>query len=209
MGTPPVQPAHPSGPDPAAVTVLLGRIARGEARAGDELIPLVYEELRRMARGQMAREPRRGAANTLTPTGLVHEAYLKMVAGKDVCFESRAHFFASAARSMRQILVDRARARLTSKRGGKRRRVELAEDVTAEPEEVLGVDTALAKLEITDPRKAQVVMLRYYAGLSIEETSAALDLSAATVKNDWNYARAWLRRELSNETSESGGGGHA
>ena len=186
-----------------AVTLLLGRIAHGEPAAAGELIPLVYEELRRIARAHMNKEPGRGNANTLTPTGLVHEAYLKMLAGKEVTFDSRAHFFASAARSMRQILVDRARARLTAKRG-RAKRADVPEDLAApldqaepDPEELLGIDAALGKLEVAEPRKAQVVMLRYFTGLSIEETAAALELSTATVKNDWNYARAWLRRALS------------
>jgi RNA polymerase sigma factor (TIGR02999 family) len=188
-----------STPPPENVTQLLSAIAAGDVKASDELLPLVYEELRRLARSQMARE---SDAQTLQPTALVHEAYLRLVGsgdGQDPKWEGRGHFFASAALAMRRILVERARGRARLKRGGDRAREPLHDGLAA-PEsgeiDLIVLDEALKRLEIHNPRACQVVMLRYFAGLEIEAAAAALNLGPTTVKADWNYAKAWLHREM-------------
>ncbi|MBL9149765.1 MAG: sigma-70 family RNA polymerase sigma factor [Phycisphaerae bacterium] len=188
--------ANSRGGGRSDVTRLLDAAGAGDARASAELLPLVYEELQALARSFMAKE---GAAHTLQPTALVHEAYLRLV-GDGSTWDNRGHFFVAAATAMRRILIDRARQRHRLKRGGNRRRVELADAALAtepESEDLLALEQALARLEAKDPRKGQVVMLRYFAGLSNEETATVLGVSLATVKNDWAFARAWLHRELS------------
>lgn len=186
---------------PHEVTQLINLASGGDSRAAEELLPLVYQELRNLARSRMSAESGGGAGHTLQPTALVHEAYMRLLGpdGQALKWDGRAHFFGAAARAMRRILVERARARNSIKRGGGRPRVELDENaLAAEPEsdQLLELESALEKLEQLDRRKAEVVMLRYYAGLSIEETAAALDVSPATVKNDWTFARAWLSNEM-------------
>ena len=165
--------------------------------SSSELLPVVYDELRRLARSRISREPE---GLTLQPTALVHEAYLRLTGdGKERRWDGRGHFFAAAAIAMRRILVERARHYKRIKHGGTQRRVELDADAPAlhvDPSEVLGVDRALTQLEAIDARKAQVVSLRYFAGLTVEETAAAMGLSPATVKNDWMFARAWLHQAL-------------
>lgn len=181
------------------VTQLIAAACDGDPRAAEHLLPLVYEEMRRLAAARLAKEPGAGKAHTLQPTALVHEAYMRLVGGGDVRWDGRGHFFAAAALAMRRILVERARRRGRVRHGGGRQRVALpVESLAEEPQddELLLLDDALKKLEELDGRKYQVVMLRYFAGLSIEDTAAALDISSATVKNDWNFARAWLRREV-------------
>jgi RNA polymerase sigma factor (TIGR02999 family) len=162
-----------------------------------ELLPQVYEELRRLARARLAREP---SGLTLQPTALVHEAYLRLAGdGANRRWDRRGHFFAAAAIAMRRILVERARHYRRIKHGGAQLRVELdAESPALAPTlpDVLAVDQALTRLEQLDPEKAQVVLLRYFAGLTIEETAAAMALSPATVKNEWAFARAWLHDVL-------------
>ncbi len=179
------------------VTVLLARIHDGDSRAAGELLPVVYDELRRLAKSRLAKE--RGP-QTLDPTALVHEAYLRLVGDGDASWGGRGHFFGAAAIAMRRILVERARARNRIKRGGGAARVELTEQaLVSEPpaDELIALDEALDRLSAMDARKGRVVMLRYFAGLGVEETAKALDVSEATVKNDWAFARAWLHRELS------------
>ena len=161
-----------------------------------ELLPQVYDELRRLARARIAREP---AGLTLQPTALVHEAYLRLASGSDRRWDRRGHFFAAAAIAMRRILVERARHYRRIKHGGAQHRVELdseAPGTASALPEVLAVDQALTKLEQIDPQKARVVLLRYFAGLTVEETAAAMDVSPATVKNEWAFARAWLHDVL-------------
>jgi RNA polymerase sigma-70 factor, ECF subfamily len=182
--------------DPNAdVTALLVRWSNGEDVARDQLIEVVYRELHRLARGYLQRE-RRG--HSLAPTGLVHEAYLRLVDQHAVQWQSRAHFFAIAAHVMRRVLVDHARAHGAAKRGGGA--VVPLEDVdaaTAAPEvDLLALDSALDKLGALDPRQKQIVELRFFGGLTVEETAAVLDVAAITVKRDWALARAWLFREL-------------
>jgi RNA polymerase sigma factor (TIGR02999 family) len=166
-----------------------------------DLLPLVYDELRRLARRYMARER---PGQSLQPTALVHEAYLRLLKEKRQPWRNRSHFFAIAANSMRQILVERARARAAAKRGGSRVRVTMGEDIAAVGQssvDLLALDEALEKFAAMDPQLARIVELRFFGGLSIEETAEAIDVSPATVKRSWNVARAWLKRELSEDSS--------
>jgi len=179
-----------------AVTSLLGRIRRGDGDAFNELFPLVYAELRRIAAREMRRER---SGRTLQTTALVHEAYLRLLKDASLSLDNRAHFLGVAAHAMREILIERARARVAQKRGGGAIRVTLDEAISPSPDvsiDVLALDEALQRLARLDNRHAQVVELRYFGGLSVEETAAALNLSPATVKRAWTLARAWLFREL-------------
>jgi RNA polymerase sigma factor (TIGR02999 family) len=178
------------------VTRLLLAVREGDANAASELVPLVYEELRRLA-GHYMRGERPG--HTLQATALVHEAWLKLIGATPVEFESRSHFFAMAAQQMRRILVDHARARQADKRGGPAEKLPLNEVVVgpeAEQADILALDDALQTLARLDPQQSRIVELRYFGGLSIEETASALGISPATVKRDWNMAKAWLYQEL-------------
>jgi RNA polymerase sigma factor (TIGR02999 family) len=179
------------------VTVLLGELQRGCKEAEAELIPLVYKELRRIA-GFHLRQERIG--HTLQPTALVNEAYLRLVDQTRVEWRSRAHFFGVASQMMRRVLVNYARDRKAAKRGGKRVRIELEDPeigVTPEQsEEVLVVDQALNRLTEFDPRQARIVEIRYFGGLTVEQTAEALGISPRTVKREWAMAKAWLQAEL-------------
>jgi RNA polymerase sigma factor (TIGR02999 family) len=179
--------------------------ADGEPGSSAELLPQVYDELRRLARSRLAREP---AGLTLQPTALVHEAYLRVAGnGADRRWDRRGHFFAAAAIAMRRILVERARHVRRVKHGGEQQRVELDSEspaIAMSLPDVLAIDQALTRLEQLDPNKARIVLLRYFAGLTIEETAAAMELSPATVKNEWAFARAWLHDVLSREGRASG-----
>jgi len=178
------------------VTSLLARIGRGDQHAIDDLFPLVYAELRRIASREMRRER---PGRTLQATALVHEAYLRLVKDATLSAASRGQFLGIAAHAMREILIERARARVAQKRGGGAARITLDESLSATPGlsiDVLALDEALQRLARLDPRHAQVVELRYFGGLSVEDTAAALGLSPATVKRAWTLARAWLYREL-------------
>ena len=177
------------------VTELLVAWGAGDRDAGDHLLPIVYEDLHRQAMRAVRNEP---AESTLDATGLVHEAYLRLVAQERVTWKNRAHFFGIAAQIMRRILVDHARGRRAEKRGGGMQRVTLA-DVALNPGarvDVLQLDDALERLAALDPAQARLVELRYFGGLTIEETAEALEMSPATVKREWAITRAWLRREL-------------
>lgn len=177
------------------ITGLLQAVEGGSPGALDRLAPLVYEELRQLAAGYLRAER---ADHTLQTTGLVHEAWLKLVDQTRTTWKNRAHFFGIAAQAMRRILVDHARRRRSAKRDGGRP-VTLDEDAAAAPadsDEVLAVDEALDRLAGLDARQARIVELRYFAGLSVEETAQALEVSPATVKRDWVLAKAWLQREL-------------
>ena len=180
------------------VTRILSDLAKGDAQAAGQLLPLVYEELRKLAAVRMAAE---SPDQTLQPTALVHEAYLRLVSPvDDARWENRGHFFAAAAEAMRRILVDAARRKQTEKHGGHRHRVELT-DVPADPEvvdeQLLALDEALTRLAAEDPVAARLVEMRHFAGLSIEDAAAALGLSRATAYRHWTYARAWLRDAIS------------
>jgi len=176
------------------VTRLLEAIQHGDARAGEELLSLVYAELRQLARAKMGREQ---PGHTLQPTALVHEAWMRMGEQR---FENRAHFFGAAAEAMRRILIERARRKLAAKHGANAEHVDADDIETAAPTEkddgLLAVHEALDALAAHDARKAELVKLRYFAGLTIEEAAEVLGISAPTAKRDWTYARAWLFREI-------------
>jgi RNA polymerase sigma factor (TIGR02999 family) len=178
---------------------VLAAIGKGDPRASDQLLPLVYGELRKLARSLMAKTP---PGNTLQPTALVHEAYLRLVRPAQAEWDGRGHFFSAAAQAMRQILVDQARRKAARKHGGGQRRVDVDAvdevDLAIQPpgEDILALDDALTRLEREAPRKAEVVKLRYFAGLSAAETASVLGVSLATVERDWTFARALLLAEL-------------
>jgi RNA polymerase sigma factor (TIGR02999 family) len=180
-------------------TELLLAWGRGETRAFDQLVPLVHDELRRLARRYMARERR---DHTLQASALVNEAYLRLIDLKQMQWQNRAHFFAMSARVMRRILVDFARAHRNEKRGGGAPRVTLDEALLPPIESsynLVALDDALHALAAVHPRKSDVVELRYFGGLSLEETAEALHVSIDTVKRDWRFARLWLLREIKGE----------
>jgi RNA polymerase sigma-70 factor (ECF subfamily) len=186
--------ASPGRPDD--VTLWLEAWSGGDADAFERLFPILYPELKRLANRQMRGER---AGHTLQTTALVHEVFLELVGQRRARFESRQHFLAVAAFVMRRILTEHARSHAAAKRGGGVRPVELPDDFaieTAKLEEILAVDQAIDRLAAIDPRAAKVVVLRYFGGLSHDETAGALGVSGITVKRDWAVAKAWLRREL-------------
>jgi len=193
------------------VTRILNAIERGDARGADQLLPLVYEELRLLAARKLSHEP---PGQTLQATALVHEVYLRLVGEQNQSWTGRAHFFRAAAEAMRRILIDHARRKKSEKRGGRRQKADLetalaespeglaptsdclGESGVCSPEDLLALDEALAKLAQEDAVKAEVVKLRYFAGLTVEQTAEILGISATTTKLHWAYARAWLLREI-------------
>jgi RNA polymerase sigma factor (TIGR02999 family) len=181
----------------ADVTQILSAIEAGDQKAAAELLPLVYEELRKLAAARMAEER---ADHTLQPTALVHEAYLRLVGSdRGGHWDGRGHFFAAAAEAMRRILVDAARRKQSGKHGGGRHRENLDPDAIAHPEldlDLVALDAALVRLAEADPIKAKLVELRYFAGLSGDEAAAVLGISPSAADRLWVYTRAWLRREL-------------
>ncbi len=182
---------------PGPITQLLASVGRGDSSARDRLWALIYEQLRTLARQQLADE---SAGHRRQPTSLVHEAYFRLVGGEDIQWSSRRHFFAAAAQAMRRILIDDARKRRSLKRGAGQSPAPLLEGARMsdqDPVDVLAIDEALSRLELEDARKAQVVMLRFFGGLTVEECAEALELSPRTVRNEWRFARAWLSAELS------------
>ncbi|HEV7990966.1 MAG TPA: sigma-70 family RNA polymerase sigma factor [Gemmatimonadaceae bacterium] len=182
---------------PHTVTELLHAWGSGDPRAGDALVPLVYAELRRQAKRALRRE---GEGHTLQATALVHEAWLRLDGQHDARWESRTQFLAVAAQMMRRVLVDHARTRRALKRGGGGTQVTLGDAshaaAASDEVDVLALDDALARLAVIDPRKARLVELRYFAGMSIPDAAAAMGISQATVGREWAVARMWLRREL-------------
>ena len=183
-------------PSPQQVTQLLVAWGDGDQAALDELMPLVYEELRRLARRYMSKER---PGHTLQTSALVHEACLRLVDQKNIHWQDRAHFFGIAARLMRQVLVDYARKRRYAKRGGDARRVPLDEAMIVSEEraaDVVALDDALKSLAEIDPRQSEIVELRFFGGLSIEETAEVLNVSPGTIMRDWTLAKAWLRRAI-------------
>lgn len=183
------------------VTQILTAVQGGDRKAAEQLLPLVYDELRRLAASKLAREK---AGQTLEPTALVHEAWLRLVgessgAGREASWDSRGHFFAAAAEAMRRILIDNARKKGRKKRGGKLQRLDLdaaSLATTATPDQLLAVDEALEALAKEDASAAQLVHLRMYTGLSIDDAGKAIGVSKATAYRHWNYARAWLFSRL-------------
>lgn len=181
---------------PKEITQLLIAWNQGDQSARDELTPLIYDELRRLARGYLRRER---INHTLQPTALVHEAFLRLIDQSKVNWQNRAHFFGAAARLMRQILINHAEARRAAKRGGEAERISLNDvDHFAVGREIdlIALNEALNNLERIDPQQGQIVEMRYFSGLTIEEIAEVMGVSPATVKREWSTARAWLRREL-------------
>ena len=178
------------------VTRILTAIEQGDARAADELLPLVYEELRRLAAQKMSQER---PGQTLQATALVHEAYIRLVGSEARDWSGRTHFFAAAAEAMRRILIENARRKQRLKRGGARQKIDL-DDISivieGPSEDILALDEALAKLALEDPVKADLVKLRYFAGLTIEQAAGILKISRATADRYWSYSRAWLFDEI-------------
>lgn len=186
------------------LTQILGKIREGDEDAAERLLPLIYNELRRLARGKMGKEK---PGQTLQATALVHEAYLRLVGDSSAHFENRAHFFAAAAEAMRRILIERARRRNRWKRGGGWQRkpfeeIELANSPSPEPVDLIALDEALKELESYDSRMGQIVKLRYFAGLSVEETAKVLDINVRTVKRDWADAKIWLRAQMNPDAAD-------
>lgn len=184
---------------PDELNVLLARARAGDANAVAQMMPLVYDELRRVAARYMRRER---PGQTIQATALVHEAYLRLLKDKARHWQNRAHFLAIAATAMREILVERARARGAAKRGGARDRITLDEASLAVPDQPIdldAIDEALTRLARLDPRQARIVELRFFGGLTVEEAAAVLGISPATLKREWSAARAWLRRALTPE----------
>lgn len=181
------------------VTRLLEAWSGGQREALDKLLPLVYSELRKMAQRYMNSQP---SGHTLQTTALIHEAYLKLADQKDKKWQNRAHFFAVAGKAMRHILVDHSRTRQREKRGGETKFISLdqAPELSSErAHEIVALGEALDRLEQLEARKCQVVELRYFAGLSVEETAEVLKVTSRTVERDWRFAKTWLLRELSNQ----------
>jgi RNA polymerase sigma factor (TIGR02999 family) len=188
-------------PSSTDVTALLTQLSKGDKSVVERLIPLVYDELHRRAAGYMRQER---ANHTLQPTALVHEVYLKLVRQREPNWKNRAHFLAVAAQLMRRILIDHARARLQSKRGGELEIVPLEEAFqlrTDTPGGLLSVNDALTKLENLDPRQGHIVEMRFFGGLTVDETAEVLSVSPRTVEREWTLARAWLYAELKDEVS--------
>ncbi len=182
------------------VTQILSQIEQGDPSAPEQLLPLVYEELRKLAAAKMAQEK---PGQTLQATALVHEAYLRLVGGeKSQPWDSRGHFFAAAAEAMRRILIDNARHKASPMHGGDRRRVELSDICSAtsvSAEDLLAIDEALSRLAQVNPSKAELVRLRFYADMSVPEAAKTLGVSTATAERYWTYARSWLYCDLNAE----------
>ncbi|HTS75760.1 MAG TPA: sigma-70 family RNA polymerase sigma factor [Bryobacteraceae bacterium] len=181
------------------VTQLLAQWGKGDQAALDQLLPLVYRELHKIAKHYMNQQ---GAGHTLQTTAVIHEAYLKLAAGADQDWHSRAHFFGVAAKAMRHVLVDHARSRKAAKRGGEIQVVEIDEGlavVGGPAQEIVALDDALQTLAASYPRQAEVVELRYFGGLSVEDTAKTLNVSPETVARDWKFAKSFLRREIRRE----------
>jgi len=178
------------------VTRILQSIESGDPQAAGKLLPLVYEELRRLAAHKMANE---APGQTLQPTALVHEAWLRLTGNENVKWDGRAHFFGAAAEAMRRILIDNARRKRALRHGGGQQRIDIQEveiAATSTDDELLAINDALEKFDAEDKRKAELVKLRYFGGLTIEQAAAALGISPPTAKRWWAYARAWLYQEI-------------
>jgi RNA polymerase sigma factor (TIGR02999 family) len=179
------------------ITLILQRIEQGDTQAADRLLPLVYDQLRHLAAARMAQE---SAGHTLQPTALVHEAWLRLGADRQPDWKSRAQFFAAAAEAMRRILIDSARRRLAQRRGGRQEHVNIDDIEIAggadDDARVLKVNDALEKLAVDEPEKAELVKLRFFAGLTLEESAQALGIAEPTARRWWTYARAWLLNEM-------------
>ncbi len=186
------------------VTQILNAIEAGDPSAADELLPLIYDELRKLAAARMAQE---SPDHTLQATALVHEAYLRLVGDQEYRWGSRGHFFAAAAEAMRRILIDRARAKKRDKRGGGKKRLDLTStdlSIDAVPDDILDLDAALTKLAAEDPVKAELVNLRFFAGMTMKDAADFLDISTSTADRYWSYARVFLYTEIRDTGHGSG-----
>jgi len=193
-----VTPVEP-GRDASDVTQILNAIQRGDLKAADELLPIVYDELRRLAAQKLSRE---APGQTLQATALVHEAYIRLVGSQEPGWENRRHFFAAAAEAMRRILVDRARRKRSIRHGGGRERLDLDDvepAIDGPSEELIALDEALTKLAEQDKLKADLVKLRYFAGLTLPEAARVIGVSVAAAERYWAYARGWLRLEITDD----------
>jgi RNA polymerase sigma factor (TIGR02999 family) len=182
------------------VTVILHRIEQGDPQAAEELLPLVYEELRRLAAAKMANE---AAGHTLQPTALVHEAWLRLVGNDDKKWDGRAHFFGAAAEAMRRILIDRARRKYAIRHGGNQQRVDIENvdlDAPAESDQLLAINDALDALAVEHKVEAELVKLRYFVGMTNEEAAEVLGITPRSAKYYWTHARAWLFREINRKS---------
>jgi len=182
--------------DISRLTETITAAQSGDPRAAADLLPLLYDELRRLGKALMRNQP---TGHTLQATALVHEAYAKLVGTADPGWDGRAHFFGAAAKAMREILVDQARRRGALKRGGEHKRQSLENElpaIQAPVDDILALDEVLKKLESQDARKSQIVMLRFFAGLNMQEIADALEVSKSSIERDWRYIRAWLYKEL-------------
>jgi RNA polymerase sigma factor (TIGR02999 family) len=185
---------------PSPIAELVRSAGSGQREAAEQLLPLLYDELRRLAGAYLRRVP---PGNSLQATALVHEAYLRLIGDADPGWEGRRHFFGAAAQAMRNILVEQARRKAALKRGGDQKRVELSDaDLRIDPpsDNILALNDALTRLETSDPRKAQIVLLHHFAGLTMEETAAALEISLSTAEREWRFVRALLFEELTERT---------
>jgi RNA polymerase sigma factor (TIGR02999 family) len=192
--------AKPQADDMSDATIMMAAIEAGDPNAAEQLLVLVYDELRRLAASKLAHE---APGQTLQPTALVHEAWLRLVGDQNPAFKDRAHFFRASAEAMRHILIDRARRKKTERHGGNYRRVDFENFDLATPsadDQLLVVNEALDKLAEEHPVQAELVKLRYFAGLTNEEVSNVLEISLSTVKNYWAFSRAWLLNEIENGT---------
>lgn len=183
------------------ITRLLGQLHSGNESAAAELVPLIYAELHQLAASCMRRER---PGHTLQATALVHEAYIRLLGQREVDWQNRSHFFGIAAQVMRRILLDYARKHHAAKRGGPREKVRIDEALLVSDDQleaVLAIDESLSRLEKIDPRQSRVVELRFFAGLNVEQTAAALGISTATVKREWQFAKAWLQREMDRDAA--------
>jgi len=182
------------------ITMLIASARQGDKHAAESLLPLVYDELRELAKAKMANEPQ---GQTIQATALVHEAYLRVAEPNDPGWDNRRHFFAAAAEAMRRILIDRARKKCRPKHGGDRNRVQFEEEIPVEApyDDVIDVDNAIRKLEARSPRQGLIIKLRYFAGLNSEETAKAVGISLATQERDWRFIKAWLAEELEGDST--------
>lgn len=188
----------------SAVTVILNRVHEGDPQAADQLLPLVYNELRRLAAHKMAGE---AAGHTLQPTALVHEAWLRLAGSQNQKWDGRAHFFSAAAEAMRRILIERARRKHTARQGGGQSRMDVDDLEIAAPvpdDELLAVSEALDKFAARDRQKAELVKLRYFVGLTLEEAAAVLGVAVPTASRWWSYSRAWLCQEIERQQRHAG-----
>jgi RNA polymerase sigma factor (TIGR02999 family) len=191
------RPRHVARVNAGEITLILQRIDQGDTQVAGQLLPLVYDQLRQLAAARMSQE---AAGHTLQPTALVHEAWLRLGADQQPAWKSRAHFFSAAAEAMRRILIDSARRRLAQRRGGRQEHVDIDSIEVAgasnDDTHVLKVNDALEKLAVDDPTKAELVKLRFFAGLTLEEAAQALGIAEPTARRWWAYARAWLLSEI-------------